>query len=152
MSIIPAVPQPTASVAASSRYNRKMRFLIRALLFLLVIGGLCVGVAYFAAPRLVAAPTIEIKTPEKYVGQATPLEFFVNAGIYAVSPEAVTLIEPERRTFDMTDLIDAVLAQGGRVGGFPVREYWLDIGQVDDYSKARTEYEQHFADESPVES
>jgi dTDP-glucose pyrophosphorylase len=73
------------------------------------------------------------------------LEFFVNAGIYAVSPEAVSLIPPELQLFDMTDLIEAVLAHGGRVGAFPVREYWLDIGQVSDYQRAIDEHGTYFS-------
>jgi NDP-sugar pyrophosphorylase family protein len=73
------------------------------------------------------------------------LEFFVNAGIYAVSPEAVILIPPEKQLFDMTDLIEAVLTQGGRVGAFPVREYWLDIGQVSDYQRAIDEHGTYFS-------
>jgi murein DD-endopeptidase MepM/ murein hydrolase activator NlpD len=68
-----------------------MRFLIRALLFLLVIGGLCVGVAYFAAPRFIAAPAIEIKSPEKYVGQNSSLEFFVDAPASQFSKVEATL-------------------------------------------------------------
>ena len=36
----------------------------------------------------------------------------------------------------MTDLIAAALAAGQRVGGFPIREYWLDIGQLGDYQRA----------------
>jgi NDP-sugar pyrophosphorylase family protein len=72
------------------------------------------------------------------------LEFFVNAGIYAVSPEAVGLIRPEPDRFDMTDLIDEVIARGGRVGAFPVLEYWLDIGQVSDYRRAIDEHGTYF--------
>jgi murein DD-endopeptidase MepM/ murein hydrolase activator NlpD len=68
-----------------------MRFLIRALLFLLVIGGLCLAVAYFAAPRFLAAPAIEIKSPEKYVGQSTPLEFFVDGPATDFSKVEATL-------------------------------------------------------------
>ncbi len=56
-----------------------MRFLIRALLFLVVIGGLVIGVAYFAAGRFIAGPAIELRSPEKYVGQNSPMEFFVEA-------------------------------------------------------------------------
>ena len=55
-----------------------MRFLIRALLFLIVIGGVCAGVAYFVAGRM-PGPTIEVKSPEKFVGQNTPLEFSVQS-------------------------------------------------------------------------
>jgi murein DD-endopeptidase MepM/ murein hydrolase activator NlpD len=56
-----------------------MRFLIRALVYLIVIGGLLIGVAYFAAGWVIAGPTIELRSPEKYVGQNSPMEFFVEA-------------------------------------------------------------------------
>src|SRR5215210_7768871 len=56
-----------------------MRFLIRALLFLILIGGLVVGIAYFAAGRFMAGPKIELRSPEKYVGQNSLMEFFVEA-------------------------------------------------------------------------
>jgi murein DD-endopeptidase MepM/ murein hydrolase activator NlpD len=56
-----------------------MRFLIRALLFLLLIGGLVVGVAYFAVGSIVSAPIIELKAPEKFVGRTSSVEFFAAA-------------------------------------------------------------------------
>lgn len=70
---------------------------MRALLFLLVLGGLGLAVAYFAAPSFIAAPAIEIKTPEKYVGQSTPLEFFVNGPANELSKVEATL-EQEGQT------------------------------------------------------
>ena len=53
-----------------------MRFLIRALLFLLVIGGLAYGVAYLYAGTL-PGPVVDLRSPDKYVGQNTQLEFSV---------------------------------------------------------------------------
>jgi murein DD-endopeptidase MepM/ murein hydrolase activator NlpD len=53
-----------------------MRFLIRAFLFLLVLGGLAYGGAYVYAGTQ-PGPAIELRAPEKYVGQSTPLEFSV---------------------------------------------------------------------------
>jgi dTDP-glucose pyrophosphorylase len=66
--------------------------------------------------------------------------FFVNAGIYAVDPVAVTLMRDCAGRFDMTDLIDAALAAELRVGGFPIREYWIDIGQLADYQRAESDH------------
>jgi NDP-sugar pyrophosphorylase family protein len=37
----------------------------------------------------------------------------------------------------MTDLIDRLIAEGRTVISFPIREYWLDIGQPDDYKQAQ---------------
>jgi dTDP-glucose pyrophosphorylase len=73
------------------------------------------------------------------------IDFFVNAGIYAVSPEVVALMPPELQEFSMTDLIGEALAQNRRVGGFPIREYWLDIGQIGDYERAVGEHATYFS-------
>ena len=41
----------------------------------------------------------------------------------------------------MTELIRALLAVGRRVVGFPLREYWLDIGRLADYEQALVDVE-----------
>lgn len=63
------------------------------------------------------------------------LNFFVNAGIYLLEP-VVYQYFPNGKRFDMTDLIQRLLEERRRVVSFPVREYWLDIGQVEDYKQA----------------
>jgi len=55
-----------------------MRFLVRALLVLIVIGVIGLGGAYFIAGRQ-PGPSIDLRSPDKFVGQNTPLEFFVEA-------------------------------------------------------------------------
>ena len=37
----------------------------------------------------------------------------------------------------MTELIQRLLDAGRPVASYPIREYWLDIGQHDDYVKAQ---------------
>lgn len=67
------------------------------------------------------------------------LTHLVNAGIYALSPmvfEYVTVGEP----LDMPDLVARVQAAGHKVSVFPVRDYWMDIGRIEDLDHARTEY------------
>jgi dTDP-glucose pyrophosphorylase/CBS domain-containing protein len=64
------------------------------------------------------------------------LSFFVNAGMYLLEPEMCRYI-PEGKAFDMTDLIQMLLHNGKSIVSFPVYEYWIDIGQVSDYEKAR---------------
>jgi dTDP-glucose pyrophosphorylase len=67
--------------------------------------------------------------------------FFVNAGIYAVDPHVMELMaERGDERFDMTDVIAAALAAELRVGGFPIREYWIDIGQLADYQRAESDH------------
>ncbi|SMP47673.1 CBS domain-containing protein [Neorhodopirellula lusitana] len=66
------------------------------------------------------------------------MEFLVNAGIYLVGVEAKKLIPADKR-FDMTDLIEQLIADGKKVVSFPVIEYWLDIGQHEDFEKAQVD-------------
>lgn len=53
-----------------------MRFLVRALLFLLVIGGVALGGAYVIA-RNQPGPSLDIRSPDRFIGQNSQLEFFV---------------------------------------------------------------------------
>jgi len=64
------------------------------------------------------------------------ITFLVNAGIYLLEPSVLKHIPVEGR-YDMTDLINSLLASGETVVGFPVMEYWLDIGKHDDFQKAQ---------------
>jgi len=68
---------------------------------------------------------------------------FVNAGIYALSPEALARI-PKGQAYDMPALFEALMAEKARTLAFPVREYWMDIGRVGDYEQAQTDYSRHF--------
>ena len=61
--------------------------------------------------------------------------YFINAGIYILDPAAIDRI-PEAGRYDMTDLLRDVIASGENVASFPIREYWLDIGQHEDYKQA----------------
>jgi dTDP-glucose pyrophosphorylase/CBS domain-containing protein len=64
------------------------------------------------------------------------LSFFINAGTYLLEPSACDYI-PAGRPFDMTDLVQKLLDAGRPVVGFPIMEYWLDVGQHEDYQKAQ---------------
>ncbi len=62
--------------------------------------------------------------------------FFINAGMYLIEPDVLSLI-PKNQRFDMTELMDELIKTGRSVVGFPIREYWLDIGEHDAYQKAQ---------------
>ena len=64
------------------------------------------------------------------------LSFFINAGTYLLEPSACDYI-PEGRPFDMTDLMQKLIEAGQTVVGFPIMEYWLDVGRHEDYQKAQ---------------
>ena len=39
----------------------------------------------------------------------------------------------------MTDLFQVLAAAEETIAAFPIREYWLDIGQIDDLQQARND-------------
>ena len=62
-------------------------------------------------------------------------EFPVNAGIYLLEPSAIRLIPPGEY-FDATDMIRALVDGGRVVAAYLIREYWLDVGRLQDLEKA----------------
>ena len=66
--------------------------------------------------------------------------FFVSAGIYMFSPIVLDFI-PKGVFYDMPMLFGELLKQDFAVYPFFIREYWLDIGKMDEYRRANDEYE-----------
>ena len=69
-------------------------------------------------------------------------DFLINAGIYLLEPFVRRYVPTDGR-YDMTDLIEALLDDGKTVVGFPITEYWLDIGQHDDFVRAQNHAADH---------
>ena len=71
----------------------------------------------------------------------------VNAGIYVINPESIkNLIKGEN--IDMPSLINQELKKNNSsVSVFPIHEYWLDIGQIEDYQKAQVDFISNFTHE-----
>jgi dTDP-glucose pyrophosphorylase/CBS domain-containing protein len=65
--------------------------------------------------------------------------WFVNAGVYVVEPRVIDLVE-RGKPVDMPDLFKRVLAGKERIAAFPVREYWRDIGRLEDFERANVDY------------
>lgn len=70
--------------------------------------------------------------------------FLCNAGVYALSPEVLSLV-PKDRLFNMTDLMTTCLNSNRSVSVFPLHEYWSDIGTPADLDQARTFFLQNEA-------
>jgi len=70
-------------------------------------------------------------------------KFFVSAGIYMLNPECIDLI-PKDEFYDMPTLFQKLIDTNDNVISFPLREYWLDIGRIEEYEKANLEYAQVF--------
>jgi dTDP-glucose pyrophosphorylase/predicted transcriptional regulator len=69
--------------------------------------------------------------------------FFINAGIYVLEPDVLDLIPPNT-FYDMPTLFEKLIGDKRAPAVFPIREYWLDIGQLADYERANGEFMQVF--------
>jgi len=69
--------------------------------------------------------------------------FFVSAGIYMLDASVIKMI-PNDEFYDMPTLFDEMIKQKEKTVSFPIREYWLDIGRMDEYEKANREYSEVF--------
>lgn len=67
----------------------------------------------------------------------------IMAGIYIFKPEIFKII-PDNEHYNMDTLINNMLELKMPITKFLINEYWLDIGQVDDYQKAQDIYKEHF--------
>ncbi|RLB68940.1 MAG: alcohol dehydrogenase, partial [Deltaproteobacteria bacterium] len=70
-------------------------------------------------------------------------QYYVNAGIYVLNPSVLKYI-PAGENFDMPQLFDTLIEHKQKACSFPIHEYWMDIGQPNDFEKANDEYEEFF--------
>ncbi|HEY1259697.1 MAG TPA: nucleotidyltransferase family protein [Stellaceae bacterium] len=69
--------------------------------------------------------------------------FLINAGIYVLNPEIISMVAaPE--PLDMTTLFQRVIDSKAETAVFPIREYWIDIGRMDDFERANNEFGPQF--------
>ncbi|NTU90466.1 MAG: NTP transferase domain-containing protein [Chlorobiaceae bacterium] len=68
---------------------------------------------------------------------------YILAGIYVMKPEIFRFF-PENKFFGMDMLIKSMLDQGEVISKFDLKDYWLDIGRIDDYYTAQSDYNSHF--------
>ena len=62
--------------------------------------------------------------------------YYANAGIYLIKRSALNEI-PEDVFFNATDLIEKLIAEGKKVIRFPLNGTWIDIGNPQEYQKAK---------------
>ena len=70
-------------------------------------------------------------------------KFFVSAGIYILNSKCIENI-PENEFYDMPTLFEKLIAMNENTVSFPLKEYWLDIGRIEEYEKANLEYSEVF--------
>lgn len=74
-----------------------------------------------------------IEKPEK--------EYLISGGVYCLNPEVVELI-PKDSYYEITDLINTCIKQGLKVGYYEIKEYWMDIGRIEDYYKVNDDLQE----------
>ncbi|MGQ0741693.1 MAG: nucleotidyltransferase family protein [Alphaproteobacteria bacterium] len=65
---------------------------------------------------------------------------YVSGGVYLLAPEVLAYVHAGE-PLDMPDFIQLLVDHRRRVVAFPIREYWLDVGQPDDLKRASAEIE-----------
>ncbi len=70
-------------------------------------------------------------------------QFFVSAGIYVLSHTVLKYI-PEDEFYDMPTLFEKLIEEKERSISFPIHEYWLDIGRIEEFEKANNEFHEVF--------
>jgi len=79
----------------------------------------------------------------KHIEEKPVLNYFVSAGIYVFNPSVIRNLD--RVPVDIPEVLSALKAEGADVGVFPLHEYWLDIGRMDDFHQAQTDVRQLFS-------
>ena len=62
--------------------------------------------------------------------------YYANAGIYLIKRELLDLI-PENEFFNATDFMDMLMKKKYKVIRFPLNGTWIDIGNPQEYQKAK---------------
>ena len=77
------------------------------------------------------------------VEEKPDLKLEILAGIYIIKPPVLALI-PDDTYYGIDILIKDMISKKMKVAKYLIKEYWLDIGRIDDYENARKAYEKHF--------
>jgi dTDP-glucose pyrophosphorylase len=73
------------------------------------------------------------------ISEKPEYKHFINAGVYVLNPEVLDMLPPGK-PFNMTDVIQMMIGAQQKVGGYPVYDHWLDIGNPDQFERAQLEY------------
>lgn len=65
---------------------------------------------------------------------------FVNAGMYVLEPSVYKSVS-ENHKIDMPTLLLEQINSGKKIASFPIHEYWLDVGRMDDFELAQKDVE-----------
>ena len=70
-------------------------------------------------------------------------KLFVSAGIYVLNPSLISELNTIQY-LDITDFFKTLMASKKSLKIFPISEYWLDIGSIEEFERANNEFDQEF--------
>ena len=76
------------------------------------------------------------------ISEKPTMDVLVNAGIYCLGPEVVELIRAKGARCDMPDVLREAIDAGHRISAFPIHEYWIDVGCLNDFEKAQLDLDE----------
>lgn len=76
----------------------------------------------------------------RHIEEKPDVKSQINAGIYFLNPSVIDYI-PEG-FYHMTDLAKKLIREGKKVLRFQLNDYWLDMGQMQDYEQAQKDFEE----------
>lgn len=74
-----------------------------------------------------------------YVEKPT-YNFYVSMGVYVFEPRILSYIN-HNEYLNLPDLILRLIESGEKVASYPYKDYWMDLGRVDDYEQAIKDFE-----------
>ena len=92
-------------------------------------------------PHKVDIPYAVLETTKNMVKsfkEKPKMTYYCNGGIYLLKTDVLKKI-PQNKFYNATDLIEKILKSNSKVSSFPLRGYWLDIGNHEDYNKAQND-------------
>ena len=65
------------------------------------------------------------------------------AGIYVMKPDIFQFLD-YNQYYNMDDLIKDMLKKQVSISKYEIKEYWLDIGKIEDYKRGQDAYDSYF--------
>ncbi len=81
-------------------------------------------------------------TALKRIVEKPTYSHFVNAGIYVLSPAALDHMTADE-FLDMPTLFERIISNGALASVFPLQEYWIDIGRMEDLEQAKADFKEN---------
>ena len=68
-------------------------------------------------------------------------KYYINGGIYILDPKCLSFVP--KKFYDMPSLFKKIISKKYKTISFPLKENWLDIGKIEDYKLALTQFKKN---------